>query len=289
MSMDSGRNTAELPIGDSGDVAPDNLASPVLSVLLADDTSAYQALVRSLLIRRGHKVAIANHGREAVDLYLRGGFDVVLMDIQMPVMDGFEATRAIRNHESAVDRRIPIIAITTHTREVSQEKCLAAGMDAWLPKPLDAAQLFQLVESLGQRYHAATPNAPPQRNVNTNDGEQIRSNVVADIAGSVKRLGGDTELFRELVHIFDEDSPAMLQSLKEAVEHRDGMNIERFAHSLRGLTSNFGAKRVFEAATRLEEFGRNRTWHGVDHAAHQLVDELTRLNAVLDDFRIAVR
>ena len=134
-------------------VAADRAARSVppvraLRILVAEDNAVNQQLVTRILERRGHSVAVAVHGRQAVEAAAAARFDVVLMDVQMPEMDGFEATAAIRAHERVTGRRVPIVALTAHAMKGDEERCAQAGMDAYLAKPLDPKRLVQLTEEI---------------------------------------------------------------------------------------------------------------------------------------------
>ncbi len=133
-----------------------------LRVLLAEDTPANQKLVVKILQKRGHVVIVANHGREAIDLFKQENFDIVLMDVQMPVMDGFQATEVIRSLDRSAHSSIPIVAMTAHAMAGDQDRCLAAGMDAYLAKPVDSRKLVALIERLTvlQSSDAKSPRAP---------------------------------------------------------------------------------------------------------------------------------
>ena len=131
------------PLTDLDDPAPRSLR-----VLLAEDTPANQKLVQYLLGRRGHTVQIVENGQDAVDLMRQQPYDLVLMDVQMPVMDGFQATSAIRRLEEPAKARIPIVAMTAHAMRGDQERCLDAGMDGYLAKPINGRELVDLVERL---------------------------------------------------------------------------------------------------------------------------------------------
>jgi CheY-like chemotaxis protein len=133
--------------------------APGLRILLAEDNVVNQRLATRLLERRGHQVALAATGRQALALLARESFDLVLMDVQMPDMDGLEATRAIRAEERSKLTRTPIVALTAHTMKGDRERCLAAGMDAFITKPIDAVELINAVETLGGGAPAAM--APP--------------------------------------------------------------------------------------------------------------------------------
>jgi CheY-like chemotaxis protein len=146
----SAKQTAAL----APDQMPERPSDRPLRVLLAEDTPANQKLVVRLLNKRGHVVEVAHNGQEAVQLARQGTFDAVLMDVQMPVMDGFQATAAIRAQQAPNQRRLPIIAMTAHAMKGDQERCLEAGMDAYLAKPIDGRELIETLE------RAVQPLAP---------------------------------------------------------------------------------------------------------------------------------
>jgi CheY-like chemotaxis protein len=133
-----------------------------LRVLLAEDNLVNQTLAQRLLERRGHRVWTAINGEEAVRLHQSHEFDVVVMDVQMPVLDGLEATAAIRAAEHATGRLTPIIAMTAHAMKGDRERCLEAGMDAYITKPIDSHELIWLVEQLGAGFSAAHSPAEPE-------------------------------------------------------------------------------------------------------------------------------
>jgi CheY-like chemotaxis protein len=257
-----------------------------LSILVADDTPANQKVIRNVLQRRGHRVTIAGDGREAAECALRGTFDVVLMDVHMPRTNGYDATRAIRTHERSQDRRVPIIALTTHSAAGDRETCLEAGMDAYLAKPIDAAKLIELVESLGRRELGDASSVPgPSQDNDSISCDADRQGTVIDYDGSLKRLGGDVELFKEFVRVFDEDSPSLLAEMRQALAGRDETTLERAAHSLKGLASNFGARATVALAGQLEESAIARKWDGAAHILGVLTSEVARLHATLEEFR----
>jgi signal transduction histidine kinase/CheY-like chemotaxis protein len=220
---------------------PEELPERRLHVLLAEDNPVNQRLAASLLERRGHKVAIAGNGREAVEAIQRQPFDVVLMDVQMPEMGGFEATSAIRALESKGGTRLPIVAMTAHAMKGDRERCLAAGMDEYLTKPLDPRQLCQLVEQI-----AAGRMPVP---IHQSDASGVSLKVLA-------RVGGDRELLAEISRLFVDDAPRHLERIRQAIDARDGDALLRAAHGLKGAAANFDADGVVSAARTLEEIGR---------------------------------
>jgi signal transduction histidine kinase/CheY-like chemotaxis protein/HPt (histidine-containing phosphotransfer) domain-containing protein len=254
---------------------PAELPERRLHVLLAEDNAVNQRLAASLLQRRGHKVTIAANGREAVAAFTTQPFDVVLMDVQMPEMGGFEATASIRALETQrQSARLPIIAMTAHAMKGDRERCLAAGMDEYLTKPLDPRQLCALVEQMAGRVAAAaTPG----------DGAQIEHttalpNVPMEV---LARVGGDRELLAEISRLFVDDAPRHLQRIREALDARDGDALRRAAHGLKGAAANFDADDVVSAARELEEIGRSgrladgeASWRSLSSATDRLISVL---------------
>jgi signal transduction histidine kinase/DNA-binding response OmpR family regulator len=244
---------------------PAELPERRLHVLLAEDNAVNQRLAASLLERRGHKVTIAANGREAVAAVTSQPFDVVLMDVQMPEMGGFEATTAIRALEA--DRhapRMPIIAMTAHAMKGDRERCLAAGMDEYLTKPLDPRQLCALVEQ-----RANGPGSAPQVEAAT-----IPLEVLA-------RVGGDRELLAEISRLFVDDAPVHLQKIRQALDASDGEALRRAAHGLKGAAANFDATAVVSAARELEEIGRTGRFDTAEALWQSLSTETDRLVVVL--------
>jgi CheY-like chemotaxis protein len=244
-----------------------------LRVLLAEDNAVNQRLASSLLERRGHKVVIANNGREAVEAVQRQSFDVVLMDVQMPEMGGFEATEAIRALERAQGEQTPIIAMTAHAMKGDRERCLAAGMDEYLTKPLDPKQLCQLVEGIVAGRAAAAPDDTPSA--------AISMQVLA-------RVGGDRELLAEISRLFVDDAPRHLDRIRQALDTRDGEALRRAAHGLKGAAANFDADGVVAAARTLEDIGRTQefevdprceaAWRALSQETDQLISVLKTLS-----------
>ncbi|MCA9176109.1 MAG: response regulator [Planctomycetales bacterium] len=250
--------------------------SATLNVLVAEDVPANQKIVSSMLAKRGHQVTIAQNGREAVELCKQRGFDVILMDIQMPTMDGYQATAAIRKLEAGLENRTPIIAMTAHAMPQDRERCLAAGMDGYLAKPLDVTALVEAVErSPGSRgaCGASEPGAIAEA------GEPLDMDDVRD------RLAGDMELFREFVQYFDEDVAEKLEQIREAVAQRNWDRLHRAAHGMKGLVANLGAKPSVAVARELELRGAERNGAGLDELLRMLESELQRLDAALASHR----
>jgi CheY-like chemotaxis protein len=220
-------------------------AAAPLRVLLADDNPVNQALVRGFLVRQGHTVVVAGNGREALAALEGGGFDLVLMDVEMPVMGGLEATAALRRREQEAGRpRLPVIAVTAHALKGDRERCLAAGMDGYVTKPIRSADLGRAVaEVLGRPAPAAGEAGPLDRE------------------GLLARMEGDEELLGELVRLFVAEVPARLGEVAVALASGDGPRLRKAAHAVKSAASNFvsgpggggPAQQAITAALRLED------------------------------------
>jgi CheY-like chemotaxis protein/HPt (histidine-containing phosphotransfer) domain-containing protein len=245
---------------------PADLPERRLHVLLAEDNVVNQRLAATLLERRGHKVTIAANGHEALAAVSAQAFDVAIMDVQMPEMGGFEATAAIRAAESERGTpRLPIIAMTAHAMKGDRERCLAAGMDEYLTKPLDPRRLCALVEEMAPGGHAMSTGGEP----NTMSVEVLA------------RVGGDRALLAEISRLFVEDAPRHLQKIREALDARDGESLRRAAHGLKGAAANFDAEGVVNAARALEEIGRSGEPDAQDAAWNSLTAEMEQLVTML--------
>ncbi|MFL5310601.1 MAG: response regulator [Myxococcales bacterium] len=241
-----------------------------LRVLLAEDNAVNQRLALRMLERGGHRPVLANNGREVLSALDRETFDVVLMDVQMPEMSGLEATAAIRDREKATGRRVPIIAVTAHAMKGDRERCFAAGMDGYVPKPLRAKDLdAEMARVLGARVPPA-PRPSPQSATNL------------DREGLLARVEGDRELLRELAGIFAEEAPLQLSAIREAVWKADAAAVAWTAHALTGCASNVGGLTVAELARRLELLGRSNELEGAREIYESLALALTTLRADLE-------
>src|ERR1022692_3120266 len=234
-------------------------------ILLAEDGMVNQQVACRLLEVRGHSVAVANNGIEAVAALEREPFDLVLMDVQMPHMDGYEATAAIRQREKKTLTHIPIIAMTANAMKGDRERCLAAGMDAYLSKPIHAHALYEAVEGITP----TTPRIPampvPQR---------APVEVVLDWAAAVDRIGGRTDLLRQMVNLFFKECGKLLPEIRAAIDQKDAPKLRRVAHSLKGSVDCFAAQASVTAALRLELMGQEGNLSGADEAFAVLAKEI---------------
>jgi two-component system, sensor histidine kinase and response regulator len=248
-----------------------------LRVLLAEDTPANQRLVLALLEDRGHTIVVANDGQEALEIWEREPFDLILMDVQMPRMDGFQATAAIRAREENTGRHISILAMTAHAMKGDRQRCLAAGMDGYISKPIQAEQFILLVEGGAL---AADPSTDPSQYAPPKPG-----GVVFDEQEALSRARGQRALLRQIAELFLADCPGLLDQIRSAISTRDFQTLERAAHRLKGTAANLSAHRVVETARRLEAIGRDGLLAEADVACAELEAELIRLERALETLR----
>jgi len=233
-----------------------------LNILLSEDNPVNQMLAIRLLEKAGHRVILASTGREALTAWENAGipgFDVVLMDIQMPEMDGMEATAAIRDREKGSGKHIPILAMTAHAMRGDKERYLASGMDGYVSKPIHPAGLFAEIE----RCLKASGGSNVMTEISQEPSELI------DRVSLLERVEGDRELLTEMIHLFQEDAPKLLTAMRDALQLGDMAVLERSAHSLKGAVSNLSAKATAAAALQLENDAKNKD---VESAKKSLVE-----------------
>ena len=268
---------------DSIDAAEGELSLEPLSILLAEDTPANQKVAMSVLKKRGHSVSVASNGREAVELFKRDRFDVILMDVQMPILDGFQATAAIRDIEKDTSHSTPIIAMTAHAMRGDREKCLEAGMDAYIAKPLDVKQLLGLVESLSEDRMGRQVGQTSGPNDKSGSGAKNLAGVI-DFDGAMKRLGNDEDLYREFVGFYDEDARKLLSKIEQSAEAGNATALRHTAHSLKGLAANLGAVEVVEASLFLEKAGADQLFEELPKRLADLRTAMQRADQVLSKY-----
>jgi two-component system, sensor histidine kinase len=238
-------------------------------VLLVEDNPVNRRVASGLLTRRGHDVTIAVHGGEALALLERETFDIVLMDLQMPVMGGIDATIAIRAGEKVSGGHVRIVAMTAHAMSSDRERCLTAGMDGYLSKPINPQLLFDAVEGEGDGPGALTGASP------------TAVATTFDRVALLNRLSGDTTLMREIIHVFLEDCPTRLAAISDAITLRNPEALRAAAHALKGAAGNLSATRLFYAADVLERIGAAARMDAAEGAWRQLSVESSELIDVL--------
>jgi signal transduction histidine kinase/DNA-binding response OmpR family regulator/HPt (histidine-containing phosphotransfer) domain-containing protein len=245
-----------------------------LRILLAEDSPFNQKLAIGVLGRRDHQVTIANNGHEAVALAADHEFDLVFMDIQMPEMDGLEATRRIRERERETGRRVPVIAMTAQAMKGMRERCLSVGMDDYLVKPVRAREIYDKIEALfaGRDGRPAPAAEPAQR------GHASAGNPRAiDWGIALAAVDGDSHLLRDVVEAFLEEYPALLRQIRQAVADSDANLLRRSAHTLKGAVRTFGVESVGSAAAELEDMGRRRELAAAAAVLDRLQSQLDRI------------
>jgi CheY-like chemotaxis protein/HPt (histidine-containing phosphotransfer) domain-containing protein len=250
-------------------------------ILLAEDNPVNQRLVVHVLERRGHRVRLATDGRQALELLERWRPDLVLMDVQMPEMSGLEATAAIRAGELKSGDHLPIVAMTAHAMEGDRERCLQAGMDDYLTKPISAPALVQAVERIVDSFVSPLIT---RAEMSDNHTVSTADEVPVDRDAALKRVDGDTELLSEIVDLFLADVDSLTGDIRAAVTDRDATRIMRTAHRLKGSVATLAATPAADAALRLELIGRGGELADADAAFASLEFELKRLAPALRAF-----
>ena len=316
----------ELPSGFEASVDVPAAACAQLCILLVEDNPANQKLAAYLLKDRGHLVEIAGDGQEAVYLSEKNRYDVILMDVQMPGMNGLEATAAIRKRDDG-GRRVPIIAMTAHAMKGDREQCLAVGMDGYLSKPINGRELIGLAETLaaGVPFTAAdagsSPLAPPQLATEDRQGQEPRCRaavigirqpktvdelatvnraihkvrtpatpaVVFDLELALSRCSDSQDLVREMARCFFDDVDKLLPQMRAALETGDLVEVGRLGHRLKGTVVYLGAKPAEEAALSVERCDRSSDGTPPEpaEAVNALERECLALQAALREFSLA--
>ena len=227
-----------------------------LRILLAEDNVINQKLASRTLENRGHSVTIAHNGREVLAALAAQRFDVVLMDVQMPEIDGFEATAELRKREFASGGHTPIVAMTAHAMKGDRERCINAGMDEYICKPVKPAELFAAIEKVAFSD-------------SRNGGWEERGVHWADV---LERTGGDRGFLADLISLFLDQKVQLLCEIESAVDDGNDNKLEHAAHALRGAIGNFSNQEAYKAALRLERLARV----GMSPAVNQPLADLKR-------------
>jgi PAS domain S-box-containing protein len=252
-----------------------------LRILLAEDNAINQVVAVEMLKGEGHRVEVANNGREVLTALARESFDLVLMDVQMPEMDGFETTAAVRARERAGERRVPIIALTAHAMNGDRERCLAAGMDAYVTKPLCFRELRQAIAELFAGYSNCETQVIAVDRIEAPGNAVAPTTMAFDRSELLSRLRGNVQAFDKIVALFLAEAPGMAQSARDALTRQDPGELRRIAHSLKGALSNLGAREASAIAFRLESLAREGELDGAARACAELEVQMKWLEAEL--------
>ncbi len=250
--------------------------SEPLRVLLAEDNFVNQKLAVTMLQKRGHVVSVANDGLEALEALARETFDVILMDVHMPRMGGFEATAQIRERERQGHTRIPVIALTALAMSGDREKCLQAGMDAYVSKPINSSELFGTLNRMfpDRGGDSTAPHARPV---------SIHAAVpVIDHARLQENMEGDAAMLHDIVSAFVRDQILQERDIIDALSRNDAVTLARAAHTFKGLLLTLAARPAADAALKLEMLARGGDLGAAPIALRELQGELARLQPALE-------
>ena len=254
-------------------------------VLLVEDNEINRRVATGLLAKRGHQFVCAENGKEAFDLIAEQEFDVVLMDMQMPVMDGYEATIAIRRREHQTGGHLPIIAMTAEALKGDRERCLEAGMDDYVSKPVDALEMYRAIEKFPAVCRADSRSMDEEsalRSAAVEPSQPSAASAAIDWSIAEQRIPGGREAVRELGQLFNEQSVKLMSELREAMASNNAVTLRRAAHTLKGSSVYFGAESLSQAALALEMIGRSDDLKDAPAAFEVLEAELTRMLAALN-------
>ncbi|WP_437481954.1 response regulator [Sorangium sp. So ce1014] len=274
-----------------------------LRVLVAEDNAINQKLMRRWLERQGHHVHIVENGRLAVEKIATGQYDVALLDVEMPEMDGLQAARVVRARERREGGHMPLIVVTAYAMKGDRERCLRAGFDGYVSKPVQVEELYDMIDRLAAgpsslevedpaRLSLGAPSSyspvpsssvdsgpPSTRSDERPQGtpSSIASRPMFDRTRALERTGGDADLLRELAEVFLEECPRWMADIDEAVTAGDARRLQRAAHSLKGGVDSFGARGAFEAAFALEKMARANELGSLAEAQFALRAQVDRL------------
>jgi len=252
-----------------------------LNVLLAEDSLVNQKLAIALLEKWGHQVTVASNGREAVEAFAAGDFDVILMDVQMPEMDGLQATEAIRLHEHNLSEHIPIVAMTAHAMKGDEERCLAAGMDAYISKPIRAPLLFQKLADLCETKGAAAESDSTLQGQPAEVVKPERGPVV-NWDEALQTVGGDRTLLKDILGAVLCECPTQIELFDGAVHNRDDKTARRAAHTILGNFRMLSATDPMAVAHEVEQLAKEGRFDEISEPASRLREAV---DTVLDDVR----
>lgn len=236
---------------------------PPLRILLVEDNPVNETLTINLLNKQGHHCTAAHNGQEALDAYAKQPFDLILMDVQMPIKDGLETTREIRAIEKRTGQHMPIVALTAHAMIGDKERCLQAGMDAYISKPIQSYQLFQTIQSV-------LPNS-----------ESASSPIDAKKETLLENFGGDQKLLQDVILIFLRNLPRQLENLETAIATQNASDLEHAAHTLKGSVANFGTSQARDTAQKIEQMARKNAFQDAANEIEYLKSALQKLEEEL--------
>jgi CheY-like chemotaxis protein/HPt (histidine-containing phosphotransfer) domain-containing protein len=238
-----------------------------LAILVAEDNAINQRVVMRLLEKRGHRVTVVSNGNKALAALSERSFDLALMDVQMPELSGIEATRLIRERERSGKGHLPIIAMTAHAMKGDRERCLQAGMDGYVAKPVQPRELLGALNAVLPQCESE----PAEPAGNLNEGALLA------------RVGNDLALLEELVDLFEQDSPRLLAALHSAIMDRANERLIQAAHTLKGSLAYLGADSACDICRRLEALGKADDHDTAARLYEELAEAIRLLRPALAD------
>jgi CheY-like chemotaxis protein len=270
-----------------GVVTPQSVANETMAamkILLAEDNPINQKLAFRMLTKMGHTVDIVQNGYEAVQAYSQASYDMILMDVQMPEMDGMEATGRIRSKEAGTGRHIPIIAMTAHAMKGDREKCIDAGMDGYVSKPVRSAELVRELNRVADVFSARVITTQTAACSRKQEAIAVDSDII-DECDAMDRLEGDREMYDELLDLFLEHCDNMVQCIRDAMGLRDCEMITKSCHAIKGALANISAKPAQAAAAEAEQLAKQGDILGAGKTIDVLFREVERLRVYLASIR----
>ncbi len=260
--------------GESMQADDEQILPAGLKILVAEDNEINQKLALHILSGGGLQVEAVRNGLEVLKRLQETRFDLILMDVQMPEMDGLEATRKIREMEKQTGEHLPIIAVTAFALKGDREKCLEAGMDSYVQKPIRKDELFgQMAMVLGISGQAESEKEP-----------EPEASAQADFTKALGRMDDDLELFVELGQNYLDTHADYLHKIEQAIRETDFQKLTHHAHTLKGMLGIFSADQAFETARTLEFMGRNSDLEKAGKYLAELKDLVSRFNIELEEF-----
>ena len=251
-----------------------------LRVLVAEDNPLNQLLATRLIEKLGHFVQVVSDGQLALNLLLEQTFDVVLMDLRMPVMDGLDAVRELRRRELTIGQHLPVIGISANTMDHDREQCVAVGMDEFVGKPLREAELAAALSRVFRKSREACPVTI------VGDDQEAKLTDSCNLAVASTRLAGDESFLQQLIQLFLETVPQQIESLSAAMIPLNRNVISDAAHSIKGTIRYFAADPAYNAALQLEIISRSGATTDVHQSYDRLMNEIQRLRTDLQNTRL---
>ena len=248
-------------------VSDQDFSLPPLNILVAEDTPFNQKYIRRLLESWHCRTTIVDNGRRAIEAMANQDFDLVMMDVQMPEMDGLTATVRIRKQEKKTNRRVPILAMTAHAMRGDRERCMEAGMDDYVSKPISSTTLLEAI-------YRVVPISDKDRGSSAAGDPSALADDAGEMAALLEAFNNDGAFFKDVADMFICDYPPMVETVKKAIADKDGALLSRTAHALKGMALNFQVDGAADVARRLEQLADQEQFETARHLCRTLADEL---------------